>query len=42
LGIPASSTEKDIKNAFIKLAKEKHPDIDTSPTAIINFNLILE
>jgi len=42
LGVAPNSSDRDIKNAFFKLAKEKHPDIDLSPTAIINFNLILE
>jgi DnaJ-class molecular chaperone len=33
LGVPPSATEKDIKEAFYKLAKEYHPDKTGGKTA---------
>ena len=42
LGLKTDATEKDIKSAYFKLAKEYHPDVNKAPEAKEKFATINE
>jgi DnaJ-class molecular chaperone len=42
LGIKSDCNENEIKQAYIKLAKLHHPDVDKSKNANTKFSLISE
>lgn len=42
LDIPRESNEREIKSAFLKLAKKYHPDVNSSPGAENIFSEINE
>ncbi|KAJ1451216.1 DnaJ domain-containing protein [Pelagophyceae sp. CCMP2097] len=42
LGLPQSATEADIKQAFLKLAKTHHPDVNRGDEAAATFSKIAE
>ena len=42
LGLPRNATEEQVRSAYRKLARQFHPDVNTSPDAAQKFNKITE
>lgn len=40
MGIKTDSSEKDIKQAYFKLAKKYHPDLNPSADARVHFDRV--
>ncbi len=42
LGLPRNATEEQVRSAYRKLARQYHPDVNTSPDAAEKFNKVTE
>src|SRR5258706_6262346 len=42
LGLPRNATEEPVRSAYRKLARQNHPDVNTSPDAAEKFNKVTE